>query len=268
MYFTFLVITYNHEEFVLQHLESIKFQIINYGKNYSFQLVISDDCSGDRTIESINQWVSINGYLFKSIKILESDVNLGTCKNYVRGIKNIEGIYFKALAGDDLYAKDSIFKAVELLKEYDIVTTPVAPFEGSNLFNDSKIYSRIFSMYKFANTSYNKIRLHNIPIPMTPGIFMRRELISKEVIDFIGKHKFIEDRSQNIKIYELNNNLKIGKYEKILILYRHHENAVTKTKKSEILMAFNEDSRNLYTYANRRTKNVGVKLKTRYNIFN
>ena len=31
MYSTFLTITYNHEDFIIQHLESIKFQIENFG---------------------------------------------------------------------------------------------------------------------------------------------------------------------------------------------------------------------------------------------
>jgi len=267
MYFTFLVITYNHEDFILQHLESIKFQICNYGKGHNFQLIIADDCSRDKTIEYIKRWLNFNGSLFKSIKILENHENLGTCKNYVRGIRNIEGNYFKTLAGDDLYGRDNIFKAVALLKKYDIITTAVAPFVECKLYNDKKIHSRIYSMYKFSETSYKKIRKYAITMPMTPGVFIKKELLTDEILNFISKFNFIEDRSQNIKLYELNDNLKFGKYEKILVLYRHHVDSVTKTCNSKIHNEFNSDSRALYRYVNQNTSSLSLKFRNSYNSF-
>ena len=112
--------------------------------------------------------------MFKSIKILENNQNLGTCKNYVKGIKNIKGDYFKSLAGDDLYANENIFEVVKLLKRFDIVSTPVAPFANNKLYYDKKIYSRIYSMYKFTNMQYEKIRKNYISIPMTPGVLSRK----------------------------------------------------------------------------------------------
>ena len=31
--FTFCVLAYNHSQFIVEHLESIKLQVLNYGKN-------------------------------------------------------------------------------------------------------------------------------------------------------------------------------------------------------------------------------------------
>lgn len=267
MYFTFLSITYNHEKFIYQHLESIRFQIINYGIENDFQLIISDDFSTDETINHINKWLEVNGYLFKSIKILKGEANVGLCKNYVKGIGSIDGEYFKALAGDDLYARECIFDAIDLLEKYDMVTTPVAEFIDNRLFSDNKIYSRIFSMYKFAYTPYKRIRKYNIQAPMTPGVFIKKDLLTPEVLDFIVNYKFIEDRSQSVKIYEMNNELKIGNCDKIFILYRHHPEAITKTVNQNISREFREDDRRINEYINSNTKSIIVKVKNSYDSF-
>jgi len=266
MYFTFLTITYNHENFIIQHLESIKFQIENYGKNHEFQLIIADDHSKDNTIKESKKWLKNNAFLFKSITILENDQNLGTCKTYVKGVKNINGDYFKDLAGDDLYACENIFEAVKLLEKYDIVSTPVAPFMDNKIYFDNKIFSRIYSMYKFTNTQYDKIKKNYISIPMTPGVFMKKELLTEDVLSFISKYKFIEDRSKNIKLYENNEKLSIGRYEKILVLYRYHLNAVTKTTNNSVVNDFNIDSIRLYKYVNKNSSNILLKINNSYNI--
>lgn len=264
MLFTFLTITYNHEKFIFQHLESIKYQIINYGEGIKFQLIVADDSSKDNTIRCVKDWLEQNSNLFEYIDILESDKNQGTCKNYTKGIRKIKGDYCKSLAGDDIFAKDNIFEAVNLLKKYDVVCTAVAPFSNSGIYNDKKIYSRIYSMYKFCNMSYEKIARNYISIPMTPGVFMRKELITEDIISFINQFTFIEDRSKNIKIYEQNKKLKISSYDKILVLYRHHEGAVTKTKNNNIVELFNKDSRELYDYVLDNANSMLVKLKIRY----
>ena len=41
--FTFCVLAYNHSQFILDHLESIKFQVLNYGKNIECSLIINDE---------------------------------------------------------------------------------------------------------------------------------------------------------------------------------------------------------------------------------
>jgi glycosyltransferase involved in cell wall biosynthesis len=264
--FSFLTIAYNCENFIIQHLESIKYQILTFGKDLNFQLIIADDCSTDSTIGVIERWLSENAKLFFKIDLLKAKSNFGTCKNYCAGLRKIEGEYFKALAGDDLYSNENIFKILELLENYDIVLTPPGPFQNNELFYDYKIYSRFFNIYEYANTDYAKLSRWFISIPSTPGVFLRKELITEEVIDFIEKFELIEDRSQNIKIYETNQKLKIYAYEKVCVLYRHHENAITKTRDERIRLLFKQDSIALYEYVLRKTQNYFVKLKMVYKL--
>jgi hypothetical protein len=268
MLFTFMTITYNHEKFIIQHLESIKYQIINYGLNYKFQLLISDDNSKDNTIEKVKLWVKENNALFEYIDILENEVNQGTCKNYTKAIRYIKGEYYKSLAGDDIFAKDNIFKAIELLHSYDIVSSIIGPFDDKGLYKDRKIYSRIYSMYKFVNTDYSKLANNLTLFPMTPGIFIRKELYTEQVLSFIEQFYLVEDRSRAIKIYEDNKNLKIGYYDKVTVLYRYHDNAITKTKNNKIATGFLNDLDKLDNYVLKTSNNTFLKLRTRYNMAN
>ena len=58
--FTFISITYNHEKYIIEHLESIKYQILQYGKNEKVCFILSDDCSTDNTLLITQQWLKIN----------------------------------------------------------------------------------------------------------------------------------------------------------------------------------------------------------------
>lgn len=267
MYFTFLTITYNHEKFILEHLESIKYQITNFGGKNDFQLIIADDCSKDRTIELIRKWISLNGGLFKDINILESDKNLGTCKNYANGIRNIEGKLHKVLAGDDIYGKDNIFEVVKLLDKFDIVITPTGEMDNNGIFVDKRIYSRIYSMFKFVNTDYKKLSNEYIPIPMTPGIFMRKGLLTESVLEFVEEFNLIEDRSSTIKLYEENKKIRFGLYEKVVVLYRHHDMAITKTKNVSINSRYVEDDIRLFNYMKHNNNSKWFKFRMEYHKF-
>ncbi len=43
--FTFLTVAYNHEKFILEHLESIRYLMNNYGDGIDVSIIINDDCS-------------------------------------------------------------------------------------------------------------------------------------------------------------------------------------------------------------------------------
>lgn len=265
--FSFVTIAYNHEKYIISHLESIKYQIQSYGMGYTFQLIVADDCSKDRTIELINLWIEKNRFLFETIDIISNASNMGTCKNYCNGLRRIEGDYYKVLAGDDLYAKDNIFKCFELLDEFDIVLTPVGAFRNNNLIKDKTMLSRIFSIYDVGLREYRHLSKWFEPLPMAPGVFIKKGIITEEIMQFIEQFTLIEDRSQSIKMYETYENLKIGILERICVLYRHHDKAVTKTKDKDITQIFNYDSNALYRYVIKTTTNYVVKADHYYQLF-
>ena len=109
--FTFGTITFNQEKFIIQHLESIKFQVINYGKRYKTNLIIGDDCSKDNTLKLATEWARNNSNLFENIIIKSNIVNVGISNNFLYVINQIRTNKFHIIGGDDLYGPNSIYKS-------------------------------------------------------------------------------------------------------------------------------------------------------------
>ena len=109
--FSFLVITYNHELYIIEHLESIKYQIELYGRGYTIDILINDDCSNDRTVELIEKWFNINKALFNRVVVKTNNINKGTCSSVTNLLLLIETKAFKLTAGDDIYSFENIFDA-------------------------------------------------------------------------------------------------------------------------------------------------------------
>ena len=73
--FTFVTITYNHEKYIIEHLESIRYQIENFSEGKKMNLIISDDGSMDDTMLFAQKWVERNRFLFSEVELLTSEKN-------------------------------------------------------------------------------------------------------------------------------------------------------------------------------------------------
>ena len=113
------------------------------------KLILADDFSTDRTDFLATDWLNENRGIFSSVKILESNCNLGIVKNYIRCLRNVDTDFYKILAGDDLYYKNNIFA---LIKEFCI--TPVLRFHKEQISDDSNYFR-----YKIMVKNKKNIRL-------------------------------------------------------------------------------------------------------------
>ena len=96
---TIMLITYNHEKYIAQALDSILMQ----ETEYQYEINVVEDCSTDRTQEIVMQYV--RRYPDK-VKPFFNAVNIGykvTQRNTYRGLKTVTGDYFAILEGDDYW---------------------------------------------------------------------------------------------------------------------------------------------------------------------
>ena len=76
-----IVITYNSSKYVLETLESA------YNQTYqNIELIISDDCSTDDTVEVCKKWVDEHKDRFVRSEIITTPVNTGIPVNCNRGL--------------------------------------------------------------------------------------------------------------------------------------------------------------------------------------
>ncbi len=213
--FTFATITYNHEKYIIEHLESIKYQISSFGQEETFSLVVSDDASTDKTIGLIESWLNYNRHLFVDVKILESEKNQGITKNYIRAVMSVESDNFKVLSGDDLYFKNNIFN---IIKDFDIVISPTIGFDDE-VITDIGFSKLLLMKYNDASSIKKLLEYHDLI--SAPGVFIKRSLAQDEgLMDFLTEIYWVEDYAKWYYLFHHKNNLKVY-YEKYPhILYR------------------------------------------------
>lgn len=98
-----LLITYNHEKFVGQALQSI----LEQETNFSFEINVIEDCSTDKTRDVILQYKElypdkINLY-FNPTNVGSAGPYLHTQKVFFEGFKTLKGQYLAILEGDDYW---------------------------------------------------------------------------------------------------------------------------------------------------------------------
>ena len=103
-----VVITYNSAEYVLETLESAKAQTYQ-----NIELIVSDDCSVDNTVETCSRWIEHNKARFVRTKLITIEKNSGIPANCNRGVKAARGEWVKGLAGDDLISEDFVSKCLD-----------------------------------------------------------------------------------------------------------------------------------------------------------
>jgi glycosyltransferase involved in cell wall biosynthesis len=135
------VITYNHEAYIVDCLDSI----LNQKTNFNFNIFISDDCSTDKTLEIIT------GYSEKYDKInvlsrcgLEKSKvngkNTGN-KNFIDNINRANGVFIATCDGDDVWSSElKLQKQIDLMlsnKEIAIVCSSKNKIINNKLIKSS-----------------------------------------------------------------------------------------------------------------------------------
>ena len=113
--FTFGILSYNQEKYILETLESIKYQKIQYGEAIAVSLIITDDASKDGTVQVIKKWIEKNGSYFAETELIANEKNRGTVANFCTILSKVnpeEGL--KVIAGDDLIAHKNLFAYTSL----------------------------------------------------------------------------------------------------------------------------------------------------------
>lgn len=106
------ILTYNSSEFITETLDSVYYQTYQ-----NIELIVSDDCSKDDTVDVVRKWIDEHKDRFAKVSFLTSPVNTGVCANSRRSLEATTGDWIKGLGGDDLLTLDAIEKFVSFAQE-------------------------------------------------------------------------------------------------------------------------------------------------------
>ncbi|MEA5605161.1 glycosyltransferase [Nostoc sp. UHCC 0252] len=213
-----LMITYNHENYIAQAIESILMQ----QTNFEYEVVIGEDCSTDKTRQII---IDYQNKYPKIIRLLLPDKNLGMHKNFIHTLQACQGQYIAILEGDDYWtSSEKLQKQVDFLdKNLDFAIC----FHNVLVFWQDNSYSPAIFLHNQPKTSTIENLLINNFIS-TPSVMYRAGLV-QEFPDW-----FYKQSMGDWTFHILNaQHGKIGYIDEVMSAYRVHAKGVWSSKSRE-----------------------------------
>ena len=237
------VVTYNSAKYVLETLESIKAQTYQ-----NIELIISDDCSTDNTVELCQKWVEENKERFVRAQIITSDLNTGVSANGNRGRDACQGEWIKGIAGDDLLTPNCIADCVEYVQQHPNV---IYLFGRIEAFGASEEQNRHFAEnifdYSFFDLEVDgqleRLVFGSNCVPASTCFYNRQKSI---VLGIRNDERIplLEDWPKWINILE--KGVKLEFMDKVLVQYRIHEGALSTSKRASVKSVESMQLFNLY----------------------
>ncbi len=228
-----IVITYNSSEFVLETLESAKAQTYQ-----NIELIISDDCSKDNTVEICKKWLEINKEQFVRTELITVSENTGIPANCNRGIKASKGEWVKFIAGDDYLHNNAIENFVLFSNNNSdscLVHSDYYRVKNQNVIENNTDCKKEWRINFFLDNNttqsvQNKI-LHYICPVAAPTVFIKRNIILN-VGAFDESIRLMEDMPMWLKLS--NAGYKFYYLNKKTIYYRIHQNSASNADKKKL----------------------------------
>ena len=197
-----VVVTYNSAATILESLESFKSQTYN-----NLELIISDDCSRDKTLVLCREWIETNRESFALVKLLTSEKNTGVCANLNRGVRASNGVYIKTIAGDDILENHAISTFVDEASSghYDLLCSRTVSFPESDRAKRNQSFMNDNQYYWLSKAPdelyrYSLVR-HILP---GPSIFYSRDLYER-IGGFDERFPMTEEWPFEIKAFKVAN---------------------------------------------------------------
>ena len=217
--FSIGVLTYNSEATILETLNSIR--DIDYP---NIELIISDDCSKDATLDKCEKWLSENDKRFTRTCLLTMGHNTFTSANCNRALNECEGDWVCLVAGDDVLYRDSILRIIDYINDNPSAQWIVGKY---NKFHDSCVPENFIKEGAEFNSDWkNKFLLDSHEqykwilssnFICLPTAFCQRQVLLN-VGGYDEKYGILEDYPMNIKL--LKNNVKCHLLDDYIMGYR------------------------------------------------
>ena len=185
-----VVVTYNSSKYILETLDSIKSQTYN-----NLELIITDDCSSDNTVQLCEDWLNFNSSRFIRVKVISSSNNTGITPNRNRGCFEAKGEWIKQIDGDDRlkpFCIEDYISYVVLNPTKNIVFSPLEPFGEGDLNKWKRLLKSNFKYAFSLSDKQFKILLCKLCLFPAPSAFIKKTFF-EEVGGYDESIVFLED---------------------------------------------------------------------------
>lgn len=210
------ILSYNHDDYIEQCLQSV----IEQRGHFYLKVVISDDCSKDRTISFIQRFIeSCPTRELVEILLITNHTNIGVVKNLQQLIQNFAGCdYFTFCEGDDYWSDGlRIEKLLNFMKnnpEYALSFNKIQMYfqneDEFKLFDDQKKLNS--ELYTTGDIVVNYF-IGNLSACFYNGEYLSK--IDPSIFDIFTGDWFFNTYYSTFG--------DIGYYNKVLSVYRKHD---------------------------------------------
>ena len=217
------VITYNSSKYVLDTLESAKQQTYQ-----NIELIISDDCSTDNTVDICKDWLEKNKGRFIRSEIITIDHNTGIPANCNRAIKVCKGEWIKGIAGDDILLPNCVEDCVTyildkpyikfLFSKVNVIT------KNKKLGEEFLSKAMTYGIFNLSSNEQYKHLLHFGNCIFAPTLFVNSNAI-RLFSGYDERIPLLEDYPMWLKVTK--GNVKLYLLDKITVMYRINEQSTS-----------------------------------------
>ena len=216
-----VILTYNSSDYVLESLNSIKAQTY-----VNIELIVSDDCSQDDTVQHCRKWIQENEKRFVHCELLTVDYNSGTSATSNRGVMSSTGEWIKLLAGDDLLMPKCIEENIMFIQnnpDIDIVFSCLKAFGDGNIDTINHMNSIIWTKPNMLNKRELHILECYYNVFGTPTSFFSKSLYLR-LDGFNERIPLIEDWPFWVKVTKSH---RVMVMDRFTVWYRIHNKSIS-----------------------------------------
>lgn len=225
------IVTYNSSKYIVDALESVKDQTYD-----NIELIVSDDCSTDNTIEVVQGWLNKNLKRFSRVQLLTIQTNTGVSANVNRARNACKGKWIKGFAGDDILLSTCIEDNMDYVSKHPeaqiVLSNSIIFFDNSEKTYIQKPGTAVPNFFDLsAADQYEQLVRHNELLMNPNSQFASANLLQSFAVD---EHiKFMEDRQfyWNCTL----NGIRIHYLNKETVKYRKHADALTGTSTKRLV---------------------------------
>lgn len=194
------IITYNQEQFIRECLDGA----LRQQTDFSYEIVIGDDCSTDNTLAICKEYAAKYPDL---IRLIPRKKNLGMSGNWTSTIQECQGEYIALCEGDDYWTDPlKLQKQVSFLEQnpdYVLTFHPVAILNSENkIINDfltkvPETYETIEALARFGNYIHTPSVVFRNVVKDFPYEFRLSPIVDYFLYLMLAEHgklKFLEDK--------------------------------------------------------------------------
>lgn len=236
------VIAYNSSKTIIETLDSI------YNQTYpNIELIISDDCSKDNTVETCRKWLKEHSARFARTEILTVEKNTGLTANVNRAFNACRGEWAKGIAGDDYLLPTCIEDNMEYLVEHPnaIIIFSRPTFMGIKQSEYERYEQKMFDYSFFDMTpeeQYERIKYGSC-LPAST-MFVSIKGFREKGLFYDERIPMLEDRP--LELNAISRGVKMHFFDKQTVVYRVRKDSLVNA--AVLSPKFYESTRLAYFY--------------------